>query len=81
MLEGRDELVNFVLSIPEELAEFKGNKERLLMKPKQTIDIIINGIHYENLKALQILEDEVVIFYGSNMIQSKFKEVHNIDFL
>lgn len=80
MLEGREDLVAFVLSIPEELASFKGNKEKLLMKPNTTIGVEINGMYYPDLRALQILEDEVIIFHSPNMVQVKFDHVDQIDF-
>lgn len=32
MLEGREDLVAFVLSIPTELASFKGNKEKVKIR-------------------------------------------------
>lgn len=80
MLEGREDLVAFVLSIPAELASFKGNKEKLLMKPNTTIGVEINGMYYPDLRALQILEDEVIIFHSPNMVQVKFDHVDQIDF-
>ncbi len=80
MFKGRDELVDFVLAIPDELAEFKGNREKLLMKPIGKIGIQINGIYYEDLKSLQILENEVKVYHGQNMIEVTFNEVNEIDF-
>lgn len=80
MLPGREEIVELILNIPEELAEIKGTKERLLMKPLQTIGIEVNGIYYPDLRALQVLEDTLVVFHSPQMVRVEFKEVNDFGF-
>lgn len=79
-MENIQEIREIILSIPDEMVELKGNEKVLMMKPKESIGITINGIRYEDLKALQVLEDEVKIYHGKNMVEVVFKEVKDIQF-
>lgn len=69
------ELISYVQMLDSNDFQVKGDDDGLLIRPTKGIGFTLNGIRFEDTKAIIIRQQGATIYYGTDMIEKNVSEI------